>query len=480
MSDRRPSLIDQMAMVAASQMLFEEGFIGSDSSLDDDDVDIDMEAPPVNNTMQLPGAMLDVDDVEDDGGDVVDGDDEEAIGIAFTDLRGGDDDDDGGGDAAGHSRGGMSSSGGGGDDGSGYSHGGSEDMDEFVDGPMPFDYQWNPRSSRSSIALEESVVSNFNMSSASEKWESGEIVPPDEIIQTGARRPSFKPIRRSSHASQSEGSFHSAPARAGRDPTSLVSHDYGPAEGGGGAGSAAGSGGGPGPAGTAAGRTERRRPLSISVPNAEGAAYSRRNSHTKRRPSVKIQSFSTENASPNGGGGGVCGGGDDDSQAASQPSTVGPGLLGFKRRSTRRQNLSIQVRSGAMGTLDNAIESLRKQDSNSEWENVAAAVTVVAAGQKGASNANKQHLKFAVNDTVLVFLTLLNVTNMEDPKDTFTVAPVNRFGYPAGEGRIDAEKTGPYTFVLATVKHVHFDEDDRYYTVVRADTGTEQRADSGT
>lgn len=30
------------------------------------------------------------------------------------------------------------------------------------------------------------------------------------------------------------------------------------------------------------------------------------------------------------------------------------------------------------------------------------------------------------------------------------------------------------------MNRVHFDEDDRYYTVVRADTGTEQRADSGT
>ena len=57
---------------------------------------------------------------------------------------------------------------------------------------------------------------------------------------------------------------------------------------------------------------------------------------------------------------------------------------------------------------------------------------------------------------------------------------------PAGRGlappppRNEAEKTGRYTYVLATVKHVHFDEDDRYYTVVRADTGTEQRTDSGT
>jgi hypothetical protein len=90
-----------------------------------------------------------------------------------------------------------------------------------------------------------------------------------------------------------------------------------------------------------------------------------------------------------------------------------------------------------------------------------------------------RHNQFNVGDTVLVFLTLLNVTNLEDPKDTFTIAAVNTSGYPEGEGRLDEEKRGPYNFVLATVKQLHFEEDDRYYTVIRADTGSQQRADSG-
>jgi hypothetical protein len=129
--------------------------------------------------------------------------------------------------------------------------------------------------------------------------------------------------------------------------------------------------------------------------------------------------------------------------------------------------------------LDIAIASLRNQDSNSEWEHVAAAAAVVAASSQGG-NGKTRHIQFAVADTVLVFLTLLNVTNMEDPKDMFTTAPVNKCGYPLGEGTTELEKSGPFSFVLATVKHVHFDEDDRYYTIVRSDTGTEQRADSGT
>jgi hypothetical protein len=302
---------------------------------------------------------------------------------------------------------------------------------------MPLDY---PRS--------------FNMTSAhmttdSESWDiSGELTTGEEK----ARRPSFKKIdRRSSQASRdsynslSDTSYHSAPARS---EFSATLPDYGYNEGDSGMG------------GTSL--MERRRPLSIAVPNAQGASSARRTSY--RRKTVKIKSFGS---SPRGG---------EEDQSS---SSLGSGLLGFARRSNRRQNLSVRVGSGPLGTFENAIESLRTQNSNSEWQNVAAAVIVAAESSQAAKNNKSQYIKFMVNDKVLVFLTLLNVTNMEDPKDTFTVAPVNKCGFPVGEGRTDIEKTGPYTFVLATVKHVHFDEDDRYYTVVRADTGTDQRADSG-
>jgi hypothetical protein len=54
---------------------------------------------------------------------------------------------------------------------------------------------------------------------------------------------------------------------------------------------------------------------------------------------------------------------------------------------------------------------------------------------------------------------------------------VNRYGYPHGEGITPEEQRGPYVYVLATVTKVHFEEDAQYYTVTRADTGVEQRAD---
>lgn len=56
---------------------------------------------------------------------------------------------------------------------------------------------------------------------------------------------------------------------------------------------------------------------------------------------------------------------------------------------------------------------------------------------------------------------------------------VNEYGFPAGEGATPEEQNGPYLYVLAKVKKVHFGENAEYYTVTRADTGHDQRADRG-
>jgi hypothetical protein len=287
------------------------------------------------------------------------------------------------------------------------------------------------------------------------------------------RRPSFtNPRRRTSHQSytsctNSDLSYHSEPNVGAAADSESTTH------------------------------TRYHRPRSIAVPNAENAATgapshrrgsSRRSSGQLFGSSANIGGSATgslvTSGSPVSGGGNSSGSG---SAKRNLTQSIGSAasILTFRSRKSRAQRASssTQVRNGPLGSLDSAIESLRQQDSNSEWENVAAAVTIVQASEHGGASASKAKNtnKFAVNDTVLVFLTLLNVTNMEDPKDTFTIAPVNKYGYPAGspDARTDAEKSGPYTFVLCFVKHVHFDEDDRYYTVERADTGTEQRADTG-
>jgi hypothetical protein len=536
---RRSSLLDQMAMVAESQKLIDYE-LSDDNEEDVDEDDEEGESTGLRRGNRdgrlLEEGLLSVDENDDDEEDDDDEDDEDDRVDVFDEHDGrrgrmmvhSDDDYDdedheallyaaanayGGGVGMGYE-----------DIGSVMSHVGSVDeLDEFegLDNPMPLEYSRisgapNTTNNHRTVmaaaggggGVETSAVPEFPMSttaSSSEKW----IEQPNNMnnginilnnnnnsnnnsfntleIPTGSnhemssseffgasasggveggggpttgRRASFtRPTaRRDSH--------HSAPSRHDAATFGLL---YGDQTVGGTPVTGGGSRG-----------MERRRPLSISVPSAHGAEMSRRKSAIVRRPSTK--SF----ALGSGGGGGSSVGPesytDDDSQATGKSGGSGAGLLGSirgRRRSTRRANMSINAKGGGVfGNLDTAIESLRKQDSNNEWENVAAAAAVVAAGSVGGQS-KKSYVQFAVNETVLVFLTLLNVTNMEDPKDTFTIAPVNKFGFPAGEGGTEAERASPHSFVLATVTHVHFDEDDRYYTILRADTGTEQRADSG-
>jgi hypothetical protein len=55
---------------------------------------------------------------------------------------------------------------------------------------------------------------------------------------------------------------------------------------------------------------------------------------------------------------------------------------------------------------------------------------------------------------------------------------VNRFGYLFGEGSTPDERRGPYQYILATIKQVHFEEIHPFYTVTRADNGRSQRANA--
>ena len=140
--------------------------------------------------------------------------------------------------------------------------------------------------------------------------------------------------------------------------------------------------------------------------------------------------------------------------------------------STRRADLNDETTKSDVGP-HSAFMSVG-QMGNTQLEDAAAAAAVVAYSEGAASSKRRQ---FVVDDSVLVFLNILNHTNSVDPPEAFTVLPVNKFGFPPGEGKRQAEQQGPYIYVMATVKRVHFDEDVPYYTVVRADTGAEQRAD---
>jgi len=214
---------------------------------------------------------------------------------------------------------------------------------------------------------------------------------------------------------------------------------------------------------------KRRGTVSASESDDEGSGHSRlTRQNSVRRKSVNIKPVVTGNFSM------------DDNEHFSAASS-GIMKIGMGRKASRRTSHSISNRhskssSQNFDSFDTALSSLG-QTSNSEWENVAAAAAVVAAGV-GAGSKNLSNLQFAVGEKVLVFLNIMNHTNSVDPQEAFTVQPVNKFGYPRGQGGNFEEQQGPFVYVLATVQKVHFDEDIKYYTVARADTGTLQRADT--
>jgi class 3 adenylate cyclase len=161
---------------------------------------------------------------------------------------------------------------------------------------------------------------------------------------------------------------------------------------------------------------------------------------------------------------------------------------GFPRLSNRRNftrlagSILMGSESSHADSNDLAVDKL--QSSGGDWEQSAAAAAVVAS-RKGHS------VQYSQGDRVLVLLTLLNFTMRQQMQQTgmeeeaverfkamLTLAPVNKAGFPEGEGRTESEKAGPFSYVLCTVQQVHFDEDERYYTIFRGDTETEQRAEA--
>lgn len=114
---------------------------------------------------------------------------------------------------------------------------------------------------------------------------------------------------------------------------------------------------------------------------------------------------------------------------------------------------------------------------NNAGENDAAAAVSAAAAVVAASAQQRGFVQFGQGDYVLVMLTILERTDFEGDRDFYTIDPVNSLGFPKREGKTEAQRQGPYLYVLCKVTQVHFDEDERYYTVRRCDTGSEQRAD---
>jgi len=183
----------------------------------------------------------------------------------------------------------------------------------------------------------------------------------------------------------------------------------------------------------------------------------------RRRQSIKLTSFRS---------------GDSLSDDLQSESTASPSLMKTIRPLSRLSKLAPSARRverPAPAEPHSAFMSVG-QMGNTQLDDTAAAAAIVAMTEGAVPS---KRIQFVVDDVVLVFLNILNHTNSVDPPEAFTVLPVNKFGFPPGEGHCTAEQQGPYVYVMATVKRVHFDEDVPYYTVMRADTLAEQRADVG-
>ena len=121
---------------------------------------------------------------------------------------------------------------------------------------------------------------------------------------------------------------------------------------------------------------------------------------------------------------------------------------------------------------------------NSDATDAMKAASEVIQYRYGVPPPTTQNNRVNVGDNVLVNLAFLDNIAFQDgtshiSRSKATSAPVNKLGYPRGGGTTAEEKLGPWEYVLAKVIKVHFDEADRYYSVLRYDTNTMQRADRG-
>ena len=199
--------------------------------------------------------------------------------------------------------------------------------------------------------------------------------------------------------------------------------------------------------------------LSPTAPSSKQFAQKRRTSFTHSKGTIRL--IETEMHSPN------------IMKSIRQPFSRLSTRKFIARRRSNDSSGSWNLRGSDGSATTSAFTSLELL-GNTDLDSVAAAAAVVALGTGAAGS---KRIQYAVDDTVLVFLNILNHTNSVDPPEAFTIAPVNKYGFQPGEGKGNEEQEGPFVYVMATVRRVHFNEDIPYYTVVREDTLTEQRAD---
>jgi len=262
---------------------------------------------------------------------------------------------------------------------------------------------------------------------------------PDDTLPPGyAKRGSFKALRRSVRSNDSGGDRSASSLPTDVDETPSPRHSF----------------------------TSKRRSSGSSVPNR---------SQNLRRSNVYRQTIK---------GSGESVASQESLSSGSSRRPVMPKLsvrFGTSRRSIRRgsarSSLSGENSTNSQSSMDisTAVDRLGSGDGQ-DWNQTIAAAAIVAASANAP--ATRKTYQYSKGEQVLVFLNLLNHQNRADDRNDFTISPVNEHGFPAGHGKTEAQRQGPFEFLICVVTNVHFDEDEKYYTVRRGDTGSEQRADS--
>jgi hypothetical protein len=303
MTDRRPSLIDQMALAAALEA--DLNFTSDDDGDSADDDDLLLGEDDMGDPSEQRARMVFNSDVIQEFGESEDEEDEDindevVIEIPATRQSRP--------TANARTRRDL-------DELASAPSGTSEDDDAFTDNPLPMGFQWH----NDTI---DAQPGPFNLASVSDSFDietgSGELDRKPTSQQQQFRRTSFQSLPETSFNPENE---------------------------------------------------------NLSGP---GSGMIRRN-HSIRRPSIKITVAGSASAVS-----------DEEDGDSNVSSTSSNSLFRFGRlpsvATSRRQNLSVSVRSGR-SDVENALESLTTHETNSQWENVAAAVTIVAA-KKGIGEFN--------------------------------------------------------------------------------------------
>lgn len=141
-----------------------------------------------------------------------------------------------------------------------------------------------------------------------------------------------------------------------------------------------------------------------------------------------------------------------------------------KQSSLRRllSNRAIAARAGGALKTNRLAGSATPRTNSSRPSAASSSLSTPSSAAASVTNNRSQMTKrYQIEDLVLVSNHQSRWANL-----------VNQYGFPPSEGYTAEEQRGPYLFVLATVQQIHYDEFAVYYTVERADSGAEQRADT--